>query len=351
MRILKLGLCGFLVLGVLAGCDKLPWNSESSKAAGTANSQEPAGEKLGSVSDFEGVVGLLFSSSEAQERPIPPLELFVRKGRVRLDAPLDAEQEKHLGGKVYLLLDIADKRASAVLDGRKQVVVIDLDKAGEELESLPFAQGASKRAQAEKPPKVEKTGKRDKVAGRDCDEWQITPAEKDSGKVLACVAKEGGSWFRLPAAAFPKDYAWLAELADGQHYPLRFIHLDERGKESGKLEVTKLEKRALKPELFEVPPGYEVLDLQRATQQLMAQMASGRLLPGGAGEGRPGKNPFGVPPGAKLPEGFKLPEGVKLPEGFKLPEGVKLPEGFKLPQGLPPAGATSTAPPAAAPKP
>jgi hypothetical protein len=88
---------------------------------------------------------------------------------------------------------------------------------------------------------------------------------------------------------------------DGRHLPLRYVAYGPDGKESGRVELTSLEKTTLPAADFEVPKGFVVISFD----QMM--MGLGALLGGGAG---------GLPGVKGLPPGFKLPPGMALPSGF-----------------------------------
>ena len=101
-----------------------------------------------------------------------------------------------------------------------------------------------------------------------------------------CIAEEGFSLFHIPLTGAPAQYAWMAELMDGKHIPLRMVTFDKAGVEEGRVEVTKIDKKSEPAASFEVPPGYKIIDL--------ADMFKG----GAAGPGGP---PAGFPPGAHAP--------------------------------------------------
>lgn len=312
MKLRSTGSLTCFVLCAALGCDKFSSNKDSSialSASAPAGASSAAPAKLGSVSDFEGEVQLVVKSSRPRDKAIPPIALLIKERKVRVDLPLDAEQTAQLGGKVYVVLDPSEKKLQAVLDGRKQVVLLELDKAAEQLKALKPKLGSDTGDSEAKapPPKIVKTGRKDRVIGRECEDWEITDPKKQD-KVIVCIADEGSSWFRLPSGAVPAEYAWITELTDGKHFPLRVITYEGK-KETARIELTKLEKRAVDAALFEIPKEYQVLSIEQAVQSFMAQAMGGGFRPGAAGAG--------------MPRGFKLPPGVKLPPGFKLPPGMQ----------------------------
>jgi hypothetical protein len=174
------------------------------------------------------------------------------------------------------------------------VIVVDLNQAGEHLKSLgsgaPIPGAKSKGDQPSKPPpKVTKTGVMDQVAGFKCENWEVS---EESRKVATlCISDQGASWFHLPLTGIPTEYAWALELMDGKHFPLRMIGYDKAtGAEEGRFELTKFEKKPLAQTLFDIPPGYKVVDAAAMFAQL------------GALQGAPGAMPIGMPPG--MPAGM-----------------------------------------------
>jgi hypothetical protein len=101
------------------------------------------------------------------------------------------------------------------------------------------------------------------VAGYTCEEWEVATDHREGS---VCIADQGASWFRLPIPGIPTEYAWMSEVFDGKHFPLRFIGYEKNGTESGRIEVTKMEKKALDATLFDIPAGYKVVDLEQMMQ-------------------------------------------------------------------------------------
>lgn len=247
-------------------------------------------EGLSFLSAFEGQIDLVAKGKVGGARQGTPtaggdvtnLSLLVKDKRFRIDVP---ETTGPTGQRVegFGVLDGPQKKAFFVMDTpEKMALVFDLNKTGEQLKTLSPSGTKSFGAtpkETKPPPKVTKTGKKDKVAGYDCEDWQI---ESDDGsKASLCVAQQGFSWLQIPMMGAPAEYAWAGELLDGTHFPLRFIVFERDGKEGGRVEVTKIEKKALAANLFEVPPGYPQLTLEQMIAKMMAGMGAGRGLPPG----------------------------------------------------------------------
>jgi hypothetical protein len=94
----------------------------------------------------------------------------------------------------------------------------------------------------------------------------------------------------------PTESLWMADLLDGKHFPLRFVGYGADGKtETGRVEVTKVDKKTLPATDFTYPPTYAVIDIQQMLRGLgaMGGMPGVAGVPGGM-PGMPGG--FPVPP-------------------------------------------------------
>jgi hypothetical protein len=109
------------------------------------------------------------------------------------------------------------------------------------------------------PSTITRTGKHETIAGYDCEDWNVTTGAKHSA---VCVA-EGIPFFDFAAMASHGGAAtgrsWADELRDKKGFPLRAVETDESGKETSRMEVTKIAKQTLDDELFTAPKGYNVM--------------------------------------------------------------------------------------------
>ena len=273
----------------LGACSKKEAPSGAPAGEGKAAPAASGGLGLAFLNGFEGEIGLLFKDASKGSKPTPPLALMIKDNKLRIELPPDVAASNGMG-KGYAVINTPEKKLYAVLEDKKQVVLIDLDKAGEQLKT--FSSGADPGARARKeapsspPPKVTKTGQKDTVAGYACEIWDVVP---DTGeKMSVCVANEGASWFRLPLTGIPTEHAWALELLDGKHFPLRGVAYDKTGAEKGRIEVTKIDKKALAATLFDIPQGYKVVDLQQMLMALGGMAGAPVMM---------GKMPPGMPPG------------------------------------------------------
>jgi hypothetical protein len=264
----------------------------SAQASATALGGSPKTGVDAILSDFEGAATVSVKSKQETMS----LAIQVKKGMVRFDLPPDLAKQAELSGSAYAIVNASEGKLSGVVDERKMIIEVDFKKLEEQIKAMapkpPGKAPGSAPAPTEPPPKITKTGRMDKVAGFGCEDWQVVTSEGD--KATVCVAGAGTSWLNIPALSLPKEAQWAAELLDGKHFPLRLIAFNKAGTEEARIELTKLEKKALPESLFQVPQGYQRIDLQQFMQGMMGMAAMG--MPGGPG----------MPPGAGMPPGVKM---------------------------------------------
>jgi len=254
------------------------------------------GSGLSVLKGFEGEIGVM--AKEAKEpTKTSNFTLEVKGEKVRLDLPSDLASKSPLGamagGKTWGLLSTAEKKATLVIEAQKKAIVFDLNKMIEKAKAsaTPPALGGTATPPKD-PPKVTKTGKTEQVAGYECENWDIVG--NDGSKATACIANEGASWFSFPLTGIPTEHAWMMEVFDGNHFPLRFVGFDKTGAEQVRVEITKIEKKTLPPEHFQVPADFQTMDFDQFITQMMMGLG-----------GRPGMAPMpmgsGMPPMPKLP--------------------------------------------------
>jgi len=285
---------------VSLGCDKLKSMAGGGDGGATATSEGGApvagGDSLALLDGFEGEIDVTGKGEKPSDSPVS-LALLIKDGKIRVDIPEELAKSgaSPLGAnaKGYGIFDSAAKKIFVVLDSSKQVIVIDLNKAGEQMKGLTPPAPRPEHGNAapkEQPPKVTKTGKFDTVAGYKCENWDVAT---DHRQGTVCVAEEGFSWLSLPMSALngvPTEQLWMADLLDGKHFPLRFVGYGPDGvKETARIEVTKVDKKTLPATDFVYPPTYTVIDIGQMFGALGA-MGGPHGMPG-----MPGGMPGGLP--------------------------------------------------------
>jgi hypothetical protein len=246
----------------------------SASAAPAAAAPPPA--SLALLNGFEGEIDGTLKEAKSATAPVP-VSLLVKGDKFRVDLPeqLARRSGSPLGAPSYVIVDSAAKKLYMVLDAQKQVLFFDLNKAPDMMKSLGGSTGGPHGRDGgapPAPPKITKTGQFDTVAGYRCENWDVASDHRDA---TVCVANEGASWFSLPFGGDAPEMAWMSDLLDGKHFPLRATGYDKDGKtETSRVEVTKVEKKTLPDDEFQLPQGYAVVDLGKMLQG-MAGMATG----------------------------------------------------------------------------
>jgi hypothetical protein len=298
----------FLLALSLVACKKKPDPAELARTAAPAATAPPAGAPVDAgsslLSGFEGRVKLAVKGrlGAGQDKPTAlDLTILVKDGKLRADVPPGIAPLQN-AGPVYVIVEAEAKKVYAVMESKKQALLIDLETLAPQLEAmakrLPTGQAGAGGTGTAPMPTGTMTGKTDKVAGYTCEIWEV---KHEGKKTELCVMKDEKAWLKFPQAALPPQLSWAKELADGRHLPLRYVAYGPDAKETGRVEVTSVEKTALSASDFEVPKGFVIANFD----QMMAGL--GGLMGGGAG-GLPGMK--GLPPGFKLPPGLALPSGL-----------------------------------------
>jgi hypothetical protein len=245
---------------------------------------------------FEGVIDMEVDNKKDTKPPVT-ITYEVKQPKMRFDLPADASNPS-LSKGAWALVDPPQKKAWLVVDAEKKAIVVDFDKMKEQTKGLPGAGGGSTgtpSAPSKPPPKITKTGKEDKVAGYACEIWNI----EDEGKKVEICAAKGITWVDTGLFGSAPKEAWMLQLTDANHFPLRMIAYSAAGVEETRMEAKRIEKKAMPDARFVVPEGYQIVDVA----QLMSGLMGGGRPPGlgsvnapAFGSGRP---PFGRPPALK----------------------------------------------------
>ncbi len=301
---------------------------------------------------FEGEIDLKITSAEKKKAsPLMSLQVKGKKFRFAMPEGMEGGGGPQLGAKGYVVIDGREKKIMAVSDEKRQVVLLPLDKLGAQLGKLSGDPAAEAKPGVEpkpnaKPPELKKTGKTDTVAGRSCEEWELT--NEDKSKMLLCVAAERASWLELPTLGLPSEHSWAHELVDGKHLPLRAIMLEPSGKEKMRVELVRLEEKSLDDALFAPPADYKVLDMG----EMMKGMAS--MLGGATPPGAGGQTQGSLPPGmaGKMPPNFQamMARMREQMQAMKQKQGGQATPGATSPNGAHADDTAKLAAPAAEPK-
>jgi hypothetical protein len=227
-------------------------------AAGAVPGSDTNGAALPGASGptFEGSITMHMTDAKSAPHDIT---MITKGNKIRVDVP-----EKN-GTSAHSIFDPSTGKALVIMDAQKMAMTMTIPAA-----TVAGTQGA--------PPVVTKTGKHETIAGRDCEDWDIVQATKHE---QACVT-EGIVFFDFtsmsPTGAQRGSMgAWLSDLRDKHEFPLRAITLDPSGKESSRMEVTKLDAKPVDDSLFTVPAGYREMDMSKLSG--LANALGGKGLP------------------------------------------------------------------------
>jgi hypothetical protein len=264
----------------------------------SAPASAPAAAALAFLSKFEGEVDLSMTNSAQKPPRTDAFTLLVKDGKARVDIPDKLGAGAFLGSGAYVIFDAAAKKVELVSDAQKQVFVVDLNTSGEKLKALAGSHHPTPPGHEKPKGTLTKTGKFDTVAGHKCENWDVVTDHREG---TMCVEEEDASWFQIPLSGLPADQAWAAELLDGKHLPLRFVGYAKDGAtESQRLEVVKIDKKALPAGEFEYPPTYTVSDFGQMFAGLAGMRGGMPGMPGGATGAMPGM------PGRPFPNGMPI---------------------------------------------
>jgi hypothetical protein len=142
----------------------------------------------------------------------------------------------------------------------KMVVLLAAQKAAMDVNlAAPGAPQPNTNAQTSA---IDKTGKKETIAGVTCEDWVIK--DPSGSRTETCVA-DGLAYLDLDSlrrgtAGGP---SWKAEMRANKTFPLRSVEYDKDGKESTRVEVTEVKREKLDDSLFEVPAGYARMPVKR----------------------------------------------------------------------------------------
>lgn len=160
----------------------------------------------------------------------------------------------------YQLFDGAKGSMTAVMPEQKMYMVMDFGAmAGE---------GAERGEKPDKRPEIRPTGRTETIAGHQCEHYLIT---SDGEEMDVCAAKGLGFFGVLGgnpmaqgrgrgAASVPLEHRALYEQFKDGFQPLKIERL-AKGKRELMMEVVSVEKKSLPAELFEIPAGYQKMDM------------------------------------------------------------------------------------------
>lgn len=281
--------CTLAIAGCLttSACDKLGLGKKDPDGGTTTTGGGFGGLSFLGGGTFEGEITMNVTGHNAGKGGGPHTMIMgVKSPKLRIDTVGNVGTDNPmLAQGAGFIIDPPAKKAYMLMPAQKKAVVIDFEK----MKALRGAPGGRPGPAAgvpspADPPKIEKTGKKEVIAGYECEDWKIT--SKTSHADL-CVA-EGIKWIDLGDLGLASPEATLAIAAsDLNHFPLKVVSYDDKNVETTRMEATKIDKKKLDDARFTVPPDFQLVD--------MSAMLGGLQ---GIGSGRPP----GFPPGFVPPQ-------------------------------------------------
>ena len=133
---------------------------------------------------------------------------------------------------------------------------------------MPFKQAAKQLEETElKQHNLERTGRTEKILGYDCEEYvsreRNTTTEswvtKGLGTFIGLSGGEGGGggFMGMGGRGRAAGNKWESAFKGQPAFPLRVVSRDAKGKETSRMETTKIEPGPLPASLFQPPAGWE----------------------------------------------------------------------------------------------
>lgn len=197
------------------------------------------------ASAFEGKVS--FAITSGKDKPIS-MDYSIKGNKLRTDTTVD----KHHMSTIF---DVEKLEMLMLMPEQKMYMVMPIKKAVEK----------ATRKNEEPDVDIEATGKTDTILGYKCEQLLV----KDKKTVTELWVAQGlGVFMGLgqngPMGGGPfgggksaKAAKWEEVLRDKGGFPLRVISNDAKGRQSFKMEATKIEKGSVPDSVFQVPAGWE----------------------------------------------------------------------------------------------
>ena len=186
--------------------------------------------------EFEGVITMHMAGTMRDGTPMPDIEYMTRGGKMRINA-------KSPMGNMGIIAVPSEKKLYMLMDAQSMYME----------QPLNFTPSAT--ANASVAPTIVRTGKKETIAGFECE--HITITEKAVATDV-CMARGLGPFLSasaaMPGASLP---GWQKALIEDGGFPLKVTKADG----STVLEVTKIEKKRLTEKMFNVPDNYTKMDM------------------------------------------------------------------------------------------
>ncbi len=161
-----------------------------------------------------------------------------------------------MGDRIRIFTETAGKESGSVLiDSEERVMwIFNADQKTALKKPLPDPRAAEPKRKIQKHPEFVLTGRRDVVAGRECDIYTFSDASSE-GQV--CYIEGIGS-FILPGSRAAS--LWEKEAMEKRYFPLKVTSKNINSGKTTMIEATRVEKRSLDPANFSIPEDYKIIE-------------------------------------------------------------------------------------------
>ena len=187
----------------------------------------------GAQSPFEGVISMRLTGSGPAAGTIQDAEYYASrsgKARVSLSTPM---------GKASIIMAPADGKMFMLMDQMSQYIEMELANL-----TAPESNVDA--------PKITRTGKKEKIAGWECEHVTIDELDVCAATGLGAYLNVGGN-LMMRGGMQP----WQSAVLKENIFPLKVTLPDGKVQ----MEVTKIEKKSVEPSRFQVPSNYTKITL------------------------------------------------------------------------------------------
>ena len=210
-----------------------------------------------SAQAFEGVITMRMGALRAGGDGLQEIEYLSHGGKVRMNI-------KSQMGPIGIIGDPAEKKLYVLIDPQSMYMEISTDAAAGRAGA---GAGAVNVNIAE--PKITRTGKKETIAGRECEHITVEAQQETTdvcvarglGPFMNAMSSMGGmgGMMGMGGRGATAPPAWQRSLAADGAFPLKATRADG----TVLLEVTKIEPKKLANTLFTVPGNYAKMDMPR----------------------------------------------------------------------------------------
>lgn len=199
---------------------------------------------IGHAAGFEGKLSLAMTMDRGQSQV---LDYSIKDTAVRID--INAQ-----GQEVATIMDLQKMEMTMLMPEQKMYMVMPMK------DKIEKAVGDA----LEKQPDIEKTGRSETILGYKCDEY-ISKDGKATTEIWLAeglgafmgLGDGGGMANMFGGGAKKKAAGWEEKFKGKAGFPLRVISRDPKGKQTFKMEATKIEPGSLPASLFQPPAGWQ----------------------------------------------------------------------------------------------